>query len=103
MIKRIDEAGGFSNAAVNTKDNQSAKTVEDVIKTSGFNALDGSTNDNGLAVSDSEYVAVQYLQDGTINVAINNDLSLDKQNLQTFKKDLATAEKLMQDIENIRK
>lgn len=100
MIKKITE---FKNSAVDksvsnmTQDVKSNMELADQI---GFNVTQNSTDEQGLAISDSDMIAVQYLADGNVSIVLNNDLTLDAQAVNVFKKEFGQAEKLMQEIQN---
>ena len=99
MIKKLQE---FNNAAVDKTVGNSSTNVQsptELISSAGFQMSKSSTDKNGLAISNSDMIAVQYLEDGTVSIVLNNDLNLDSQALRTFKDELNKAEQLATEIQ----
>lgn len=100
MIKKLQE---FNNAAVDSSVGTSSNDVQsptELISDAGFQMSKSSTDKAGLAISDSDMIAVQYLDDGTVSIVLNNDLTLDGQTLRTFKDELNKAEQLAKEIQD---
>ncbi len=98
MIKKLQE---FNNASLDKSVGNTSvdvKSPTELISAAGFQLSKNSTDKNGLGISDSDMIAVQYLEDGTVSIVLNNDLTLDSQAVNTFKKEFQEAEKLAQEI-----